>query len=163
MIDEKEITLQEPQSAEEEQTDYLSVLPLKNVVILPKSINPVIVGRKSSIQAVEYALKHNKSLFVTAQKNPNVENPTGDDIFEYGLRATILQVIRMPNNALKILIEGISRAKIVHLEDNGEFMGAYFEDLPTTNANNSVELEALWRQAKELYGEYAKLNEQQFS
>ncbi|HJM69117.1 MAG TPA: endopeptidase La [Candidatus Babeliales bacterium] len=163
MAEEKEITLQEPQSIQEEQTDeqsnYLSVLPLKNVVILPKSINPVIVGRKSSIQAVEYALKHNKSLFVTAQKNPNVESPTGKDIFEYGLRATILQVIRMPNNALKILVEGICRARIVHLEEDGEFMGAYFEDLPTTNGEHSIELEALWRQIKNLYTEYSKLND----
>ncbi|OGB97406.1 endopeptidase La [candidate division TM6 bacterium RIFCSPHIGHO2_12_FULL_36_22] len=163
MAEEKEITLQELRSIQDEQTDehtnYLSVLPLKNVVILPKSINPVIVGRKSSIQAVEYALKHNKSLFVTAQKNPNVENPTGADIFEYGLRATILQVIRMPNNALKILIEGICRARIIHLEEEGDFMGAYYEDLPTINDEHSIELEALWRQIKDLYTEYSRLNE----
>lgn len=159
MSEKKEIIEQGPQSPIEEHGEYLSVLPLKNVVILPKSINPVIVGRKSSIQAVEYALKHNKSLFVTAQKNPNIETPTKDDIYEYGLRATILQVIRMPNNALKILVEGISRAKIVHLEENENFMGAFYEDLPTTNDTRSIELEALWRQVKDLYTHYTKLNE----
>src|SRR5437870_5439996 len=90
---------------------FLALLPLKNVVILPKSIIPIIVGRASSIQAVEYSLKHNKSIFVTAQKHPDVEQPTEKDVFVHGTRATILQVMRMPKGTLKILVEGICRAK----------------------------------------------------
>jgi ATP-dependent Lon protease len=154
MAEEKEI-LQEASVVEQ----FLAILPLKNVVILPKSINPVIVGRTSSIKAVEYALKQNKSLFITSQKNPTIENPTIDDIFMYGLRANILQVVRMPNNGLKILVEGISRARIDRVEKLDEFMVAYFTDLPTTGTENSVELEAMWRQIQQLYDQYTKFNE----
>lgn len=84
-------------------TESLPLLPLKNVVILPKSIIPIIVGRDLSIKAVEFALKHNRSLFITAQKDPKTEDPTADDVFQVGTRSTVLQVMRMPNGALKIL------------------------------------------------------------
>ncbi len=97
--------IKEPVSLSNEHT--LPLLSLKNVVILPKSIIPIIVGRPLSIKAVEYALKHDRSLFITAQKDPQVENPTLDDLFEYGTRSTILQVMRMTNGALKILAEGV--------------------------------------------------------
>src|SRR5438046_3073481 len=85
---------------------FLPLLPLKNVVILPKSIIPIIVGRQSSIQAVEYALKHDRTIFITAQKDQKIESPTEQDVYQYGTKSTILQVMRMPNDALKILAEG---------------------------------------------------------
>ena len=84
------------------ESHFLALLPLKNVVILPKSIVPIIVGRASSVEAVEYALKHDKAIFITAQKHPDTENPTIDDVFPLGIRSTILQVMRMPKGALKI-------------------------------------------------------------
>jgi ATP-dependent Lon protease len=139
-------------------TTFLALLPLKNVVILPKSIIPIIVGRASSIQAVEYSLKHNKSIFVTAQKHPDVEQPTEKDVFKYGTRATILQVMRMPKGTLKILVEGICRARITKAEPTDDFIGVLCEDLPTTSLEKTVELEAIWRQLKNLYATYAHLN-----
>ena len=142
------------------QSPFLPLLPLKNVVILPKSITPIIVGRKSSIRAVEYALKHDKMIFITTQKDPNTNNPAIDDVYQIGTRATILQVMRMPNNALKILAEGICRSKVTRLDTTHEqFIGIQYEDLPTTGAKDSIELQALWRQLKERYLSYAKLNE----
>src|ERR1700722_2206239 len=104
-------------------SDFLPLLPLKNVVILPKSIIPIIVGRQSSIQAVEYALKHNRTIFITAQHNASVENPSDQDVYWYGTKSTILQVMRMPNDALKILAEGISRARILKTEPTEGFLG----------------------------------------
>src|ERR1700688_4943943 len=89
----------------------LPLLPLKNVAILPKSIIPVIVGRDISIKAVEHALKTDRMLFISAQRNSATETPTKDDVFTYGTRSTILQVMRMPNGPLKILAEGPCRAK----------------------------------------------------
>lgn len=139
----------------------LPLLPLKNVVLLPKSITPIIVGRKSSIRAVEYALKHDKLIFISTQKDAGAENPQFDDIYVVGTRATILQVMRMPNGALKILAEGVCRSKIVRLEDDPQkdFMSVFCQDLPTTGTKDSIELQALWRQLKELYLSYAALNE----
>lgn len=89
------------------QEHTIPLLPLKNVVILPKSIIPIIVGRPLSMKAVESALNNNRSLFITAQKDSRVETPTQDDLFITGTRSTILQVMRIPNGSLKIIAEGI--------------------------------------------------------
>ncbi len=141
-----------------DQTQFLALLPLKNVVILPKSIVPIIVGRASSVQAVEFSLKNHKSIFITAQKHPDIETPTEDDVYAYGTRSTILQVMRMPKGALKILVEGICRARIIKTEPADSFLGVYCEDLPTTSLENSIELEALWRHVQALYTTYAQMN-----
>lgn len=137
----------------------LSILPLKNVVLLPRSIIPVIVGRASSIAAVEYAMKHDKTIFVTAQKNGDIENPKMEDVFPFGTRSTILQIMRMPKGALKILVEGINRAKIVRTEAHEEnFLLAQSEDLQTTDMTETTELSAFWRHLQTLYNLYAQLN-----
>ncbi|MBA3954509.1 endopeptidase La [Candidatus Dependentiae bacterium] len=141
-----------------ETTHSLALLPLKNVVILPKSIIPIIVGRPSSIEAVEHSLKNNKSIFVTAQKHPDVEHPTEADVFHYGTRSVILQVMRMPKGTLKILVEGICRAKIVKAEPLDGFINVECEDLETVGTSKKAEIEAIWRQLKTFYNHYAQLN-----
>ncbi len=146
------------ENLEHVEPSVLALLPLKNVVILPKSIIPIIVGRASSVAAVEYSLRHNKSIFITAQKHPDVEQPTEDDVYHYGTRSIILQVMRMPKGTLKILVEGICRAKMVKTEAAEGFLTVEVEDLPTTSLDKTVELEALWRQLKNLYNSYAQLN-----
>ncbi len=140
------------------KTHVLPLLPLKNVVILPKSIIPIIVGRPGSIQAVEHALKHSKEIFISAQKDPAVENPTSDDVFSYGTRSIILQVVRMPKGALKILVEGIGRARMTHAEHQDGFYLAEFVDLSTQKLERTLEIEALWRHLHELYMRYTQLN-----
>lgn len=140
-------------------TESLPLLPLKNVIILPKSILPIIVGRTMSIRAVEEALRHDKILFISTQKNADIENPTEKDVFTYGTRATILQIMRMPNGALKILVEGVSRAKILTSENHPDgYINVHYEDLSTT-VEDSTDLQALWRNLKKLYEDYAKFNE----
>jgi ATP-dependent Lon protease len=128
--------------------------------MLPKSIMPVIVGRDISIKAVEHALKTDHMLFVSAQKSASTETPTQSDVFTYGTRSTILQVMRMPNGPLKILAEGLCRAKAIMFEDheNG-FINVLYEDLPTSNLEFSTELQAIWRETVQLYNTYSTLNE----
>lgn len=138
---------------------FLPVLPLKNLVALPKCVIPVVVGRDVSIRAVEYAAQHNKELFVTAQKSLDVENPTIDDIFLYGTRATVVQVVRMPNGTLKILIEGLVRSRIVDVVKTDDFTGVMAQDLVPTMLPDSTETKALWRNLYELFDEYIHLNE----
>lgn len=140
------------------EDEIYALLPLKNVVILPKSIIPIIVGRASSVSAVEYSLKHDKSIFITAQKHPDVEAPQIDDVYQYGTKATILQVMRMPKGTLKILVEGISRARVREVVPMDNFLAVKIEELATTGIDNMVELEALWRQLKMLYTTYAQFN-----
>lgn len=142
-----------------DHTQLLPLLPLKNVVILPKSIIPIIVGRPLSIKAVEFALKHERSLFITAQKDPKTESPTIDDLFKHGTRSNILQVMRMPNGSLKILAEGICRAQITSFKEEDGFIEVGSEDLATTNIEETVEIAAIWRQLQSLYHLYAQLND----
>ena len=138
----------------------LPLLPLKNVAMLPKSIIPVIVGRDISIKAVEHALKTNHMLFISAQKNAATETPTKDDVFVYGTRSMILQVMRMPNGPLKILAEGLCRARATYFQDHEDgFINVTYEDLPTPNLKLTVELEAIWRETLHLYETYSALND----
>ncbi len=139
-------------------THLLPLLPLKNVVILPKSIIPIIVGRPGSILAVEQALKGSKEIFISAQKDPAVENPRPEDVFVYGTRAIILQVVRMPKGALKILVEGLSRARMVQHEESEGFFMTEFIDLAPENLERTLEIEALWRHLHEIYVHYTQLN-----
>ncbi len=140
------------------EATILPLLPLKNVVLLPRSIIPVIVGRPSSISAVEYALKHDKSIFVTAQKHPDTEVPTVDDIYMHGTRSTILQIMRMPKGALKILVEGVSRAEASYAETAENCLLVHSKDVPSIDLEASTELFALWRNLQNLYQAYAQLN-----
>ena len=140
--------------------DILPILPLKNIVTLPTSIVPVIVGRKSSIKAVEEALQRaDKAIFVTAQRHPDTENPSQDDLYEYGTRSTVLQMMKMPNGSLKILVEGISRGKMLEMHEVDGYLSGYIQDLSTINVESEVDLEASWRQLKNTYAAYAKLNQ----
>ena len=144
----------------DDQKIKFALLPLKNVVILPKSIIPIIVGRIPSIKAVEHSLKSNKIIFITAQKSPEIENPTENDLYEFGTKATILQVMKMPNNTLKILAEGICRSKITSIfKTEEDFYEVETKDLHTTSLEKNIENLAIWRQIQELYDNYAKLNE----
>jgi ATP-dependent Lon protease len=151
--------LESVETIEVENPTCLALLPLKNVIILPKSIVPIIVGRQTSIQALEYALKTDKQIFVSTQKDASIENPTQDDVFHIGVRATIIQVMRMPNAALKILVEGMSRARITHAEQTDSFIKVEVEDLPTTHLERTVEVEALWRHLKQLYHTYSQMSD----
>jgi ATP-dependent Lon protease len=135
------------------------VLPLKNVIALPKGIIPVIVGREVSIKAVEAALQSNKKIFVTTQKKIDTENPTITDLYRVGVRASILQVARMPNGSLKILIEGIVRARIVELRQSEPFLSVLGQDMISISIEKEAERKALWRNLYSLFKEYVRYNE----
>ncbi len=145
--------LQQPSSE-----NILPILPLKNLVVLPSSIIPIIVGRKSSVVAVEQALKnHNKTIFATAQKHAETEHPLPNDLHTFGTRCTILQMMKMPNNSLKILVEGVVRSKMVEAYEMQDFSSALIQDCPTTKTSD-IEIEAAWRNLKNIYTLYGKLN-----
>lgn len=143
----------------ENNSQSLALLPLKNVVMLPKSIIPIIVGRQSSIQALEYALTHDKQIFIASQNDHTIEEPSENDIFKIGTKSTIIQVMRMPNGSIKILAEGLCRAKILSVNTDEPFKKVTYEELKTINTENILELETIWHQLKDLYLEYTKLND----
>ncbi|MFH0898001.1 MAG: endopeptidase La, partial [bacterium] len=144
----------------EGKKQFLPVLPLRNLVALPKSIIPVIVGREFSIKAIDYALKADKHVFVTAQKTVDIENPGIQDIHHFGTKAIVLQSARMANGTLKILIEGVARSKIVDVvQEHESFMGVMASDLIPIPQESDTEVSALWRNLHALFKEYVSLNE----
>ena len=137
----------------------LALLPLKGVVLLPKSIIPIIVGRQSSIQAVEHALKNNNMIFVTSQKEADTENPTLADVFAYGTRSIILQVMRMPKGTLKILVEGVCRSKVTQEISSEGFISVSYEDAIQQEGSLTLDVQAGWRELQHLYATYAQYNQ----
>jgi ATP-dependent Lon protease len=134
------------------------VLPLRDIVVFPNMIVPLFVGRTKSIKALEFAEKNDKEIFLVAQRDANVDEPGVDDIYDFGTVATILQLLRLPDGTVKVLVEGIERAKVSHFTDNPDFFEAYLDRLSLANFENDRETNALSRTAVSQFENYVKLN-----
>ncbi len=134
------------------------ILPLRDIVVFPNMIVPLFVGRTKSIKALEYAEKNDKEIFLVAQRDANVDEPNVDDIYNFGTVATILQLLRLPDGTVKVLVEGIERAKISHFVENQDFFEAYLDKLSLANYENDRETNALSRTAVSQFENYVKLN-----
>lgn len=135
----------------------LPVLPLRDNVIFPYMIFPVLVGRETSIRAANFALDGSKYIFLAAQKRANVEEPTKEDIYAEGTIAKIIQILKLPNGLLKILVDGIIQAKIVEYTERTNFFEAEIEIIQPIEEDKR-ELNALMRQLTNLFKEYVKSN-----
>ncbi len=109
--------------AKKTQQSTIPVLPLRDVVVFPYMVMPLFVGREKSINALNQAMNGNKQLLLVAQKQSDLDDPGVDDVFTIGTIANIIQLLKLPDGTVKVLVEGEIRAKLDHLEDNG----AYFE------------------------------------
>lgn len=138
----------------------LPVLPLKNVVLLPHSIVPLVVGRIRSIQAVEAALSGDREICVVAQKDQSVDDPVAPDLHRVGTRASILQVMPIAKGNLKVLVEGISRVEVEPLDIVDTHLRAECRELISLSSSEDIEVKALWRQVKMRYKAYAHVSEQ---
>ncbi len=135
----------------------LPVLPLRDVVIFPHMIFPVLVGRESSLRAANHALENNKYIFLVSQKDPSVEDPGQDDIYREGTIAKIVQILKLPNNLMKILVDGAMQGTIAEFLPNDKFMMA---DISTVvqPEDKSTEMDAIVRHASSLFSEYVRAN-----
>ena len=135
----------------------LPVLPLRDVVIFPHMIFPVLVGRESSLRAANHALENNKFIFLVAQKDSSVEDPGQDDIYMEGTVAKIVQILKLPNNLMKILVDGVVQGVATSFHDHDKFM---FADVQVTmeEAEKTTEMEAIVRHASSLFSEYVRAN-----
>ena len=134
------------------------VLPLRDIVVFPNMIVPLFVGRTKSIKALEFAEKNDKEIFLIAQRDANVDEPGVEDIYDFGTVATILQLLRLPDGTVKVLVEGIERAKVSHFTDNPDFFEAYLDRISLANYENDRETNALSRTAVSQFENYVKLN-----
>ena len=135
----------------------LPVLPLRDNVIFPYMIFPVLVGREQSIKAANFALESSKYIFLAAQKKSNVEEPTKEDIYTEGTIAKIIQILKLPNGLLKILVDGIIQGRIISYTDRTNFYEAEIEVI-TPKDEDPREKNALMRQMANLFKEYVKIN-----
>lgn len=134
----------------------LSVLPLRDVVIFPYMIFPVLIGRNSSLKAVAEAMERDKYMFVTAQIFSDIEEPQFTELYDYGTIVRILQVLRLPNNLLKVLVEGIAQGKIKRRYSKKEYLEAEIERVQFHEDDKDNEFEALSKKAGLLFSEYVK-------
>jgi len=135
----------------------LPVLPLRDVVLFPYMIFPVLVGRESSLRAANEALERGKNILLVAQKNSSVDEPTEEDIYREGTVAKILQMLKLPNGLMKILVDGIAQAKIKKFISNAHFLEAEII-VNRVDPPAGREIDALVRHASTLFAEYVRLN-----
>ena len=135
----------------------LPVLPLRDIVVFPHMIVPLFVGRDKSVRALEAVMKEDKQILLVAQKNPAVEDPSADDLYTVGTVSTVLQLLKLPDGTVKVLVEGSRRARITAFQPNAEYFEAAADLLPEV-ASDPKETEALARTVVSQFESYIKLN-----
>ncbi len=133
------------------------VLPLRDIVVFPHMIVPLFVGREKSVRALEDVMKEDKQILLVTQKNASQDDPTPADIYAVGTVGTVLQLLKLPDGTVKVLVEGGQRARISKYTDNETFFQAYADLIPET-AEGDKEIEALCRTVVTQFEQYIKLN-----
>ena len=133
------------------------VLPLRDIVVFPYMIVPLFVGREKSINALEEVMRAEKPILLAAQKNASDDDPATDAIYEIGTLATVLQLLKLPDGTVKVLVEGTSRARISSYTGHADYFEAEVERVAEVTGNRD-EIEALARSAVSQFESYVKLN-----
>ena len=133
------------------------VLPLRDIVVFPYMIVPLFVGREKSINALEEVMRSDKQILLAAQKNAGDDDPAPDAIYQIGTLASVLQLLKLPDGTVKVLVEGTARAKVVRYTENPDYFEAEVERVAESVGAND-EIEALARSAVSQFESYVKLN-----
>ena len=133
------------------------VLPLRDIVVFPHMIVPLFVGREKSVRALEDVMKDDKQILLIAQRNAADDDPSSDDIYEVGTISTVLQLLKLPDGTVKVLVEGVARARVIRFSENDEFFEVY-ADVMSEKESEEEEIEALSRSVISQFEEYLKLN-----
>jgi ATP-dependent Lon protease len=141
-----------------DQSNVVPVLPLRDVVVYPHMVIPLFVGRDKSILALDSAMQSNKQILLAAQKSADVDDPDVGDMYAIGTLANILQLLKLPDGTVKVLVEGGERARITEFVENDEFFTARLETLTDAIDLAGKETEVLMRSATNLFDQYVKLN-----
>ena len=155
--DEIEIQKSDDGSIIDNIPDTLPILPLRDIVIFPYMIFPVLVGREQSIRAANYASERTKFIFLSTQKKSNIEDPSSNDIYTDGTIAKIVQILKLPNGLMKILVDGLIQAKIVSFTNRKEFFEGKIE-IVLPEVIRDHEMNAMERQMSQLFKDYIKIS-----
>ena len=132
------------------------VLPLRDIVVFPHMIVPLFVGREKSVRALEEVMQDDKQILLSSQVDPSQDDPTRDDIYKVGVLANVLQLLKLPDGTVKVLVEGKSRVRITDIQDNANFFEATIEPLEEFTGDET-EVAALVRSVGEEFERYAKI------
>ncbi|GAA3887341.1 endopeptidase La [Sphingomonas limnosediminicola] len=138
-------------------TRSLPILPLRDIVVFPHRIVPLFVGREKSVAALEAAMGADKELFLVAQLDPGEDDPDRDALYDLGVIATAMQLLKLPDGTVRVLVEGAKRARLVNLEPRDGYTVAEVEEVDEEDADGP-EAQALMRSVVEQFDNYAKLN-----
>ncbi len=139
--------------------DKLPLIPLREVVVFPYMEYPLIIARDASIKALEHGVNNDRLLFLTAQRNPDIENPVKEDVHRTGIVARILQVVKLPNGLIRVLVEGVVRARVVRFLSADPYMRVKIALVEEAD-DNKAEVQARLRTVVDQFSEYIKLNQQ---
>ena len=151
------MTTEDPALETAVASDALPVLPLRDVVVYPHMVIPLFVGREKSILALEQAMKVNKQILLLAQKQADVDDPQPKDLYQVGTIATILQLLKLPDGTVKVLVEGTERASVAVLT-TGDYFAAQVAPLGDTEQYEEREMDVLVRSVVSQFEQYVKLN-----
>ena len=133
------------------------VMPLRDIVVFPHMIVPLYVGREKSVRALEDAMQDDKQILLLTQKNASQDDPAKEELYKIGTICTVLQLLKLPDGTVKVLVEGVQRAQVVRYTENADFFQAFAERLDEF-ITNKEELDALARAIVNQFDQYIKLN-----
>ncbi len=136
----------------------IPVLPLRDVVVYPHMVIPLFVGREKSIEALDIAMKDDKQILLVAQKEPEVDDPDFKDLYQIGTLANILQLLKLPDGTVKVLVEGSQRSRVESYQEEAGYFSANVTELKDHVSQNEPELDALVRTTIKFFDQYVKLN-----
>ena len=142
----------------DQNDNLIPVLPLRDVVVYPHMVIPLFVGRQRSIDALEVAMKDNKQILLVAQREAEVDEPEFTDLYEMGTLANILQLLKLPDGTVKVLVEGSQRTKVLFYKDTGSFFSAAVEKIDDIFSLSVKERDVLQRTVINTFDQYVKLN-----
>ena len=141
-----------------DEMQEVPVLPLRDVVVYPHMVIPLFVGREKSIRALDAAMANDKQIFLVAQRSAELDEPTTEEIYRVGTLSSVLQLLKLPDGTIKVLVEGAARARAVHFLEKEEYLSAQITRVKMTPQADERELEVLARSVSSLFDQYVKLN-----
>jgi ATP-dependent Lon protease len=142
----------------EGQMAVVPILPLRDVVVYPHMVIPLFVGREKSIRALDAAMQADKQILLVAQKSAEVDDPQVEDIHRIGTLSSILQLLKLPDGTVKVLVEGAERARVVNFLSTDEHFSAQITLVQQASSTDDREVEVLMRSVVNLFDQYVKLN-----
>ncbi|MDR2872645.1 MAG: LON peptidase substrate-binding domain-containing protein, partial [Xanthomonadaceae bacterium] len=136
----------------------LPVLPLRDVVVFPHMVIPLFVGRDKSMRALEQAMEADKQIMLVAQKSAETDDPSSADLYSIGTLAQVLQLLKLPDGTIKVLVEGTARVKVDHIEETDGALHGQGVIVESVNSRDSRELDAIARTLLGLFEQYVKTN-----